>query len=411
MPESPNDLVKVFSNAGVDVQSVGVEQVEEVEKLLGLARSDPIEAVARVLKARQELCFVEETIHGGLRVAATLEHLQGDGATQLLLLGGVDDAAPAQADHLDDPEAPEPPQVMEDTGYAASTMATDGERVFAMFATGDVLAYDLDGEFLWFRGLGPLENAYGHAASLAVHNETVIVQIDQGHDPKAGVSALVGLDATTGEIAWRTPRPVPNSWSSPVVIQVGDQYQILTTADPWVIAYDADEGKELWRTECLMGDVGPSVAYANGIVYAANDMSDLTAIRASAADGFEIGDIVWTGDEGLPDTSSPATNGELVFIVSSYGTVTCYDAASGAKVWDQDLEATFQSSPVIAGPNVYLADADGVTHIFEAAREYKAVGSGNIAEMITATPAFIGGRIYLRGETHLYGIGTDETEE
>ena len=66
-----------------------------------------------------------------------------------------------------DGEAAEPPEVSEDTGYAAPTMATDGLRVFAAFANGDFAAADLQGQQVWVRHFGPLKNAYGHASSLA----------------------------------------------------------------------------------------------------------------------------------------------------------------------------------------------------------------------------------------------------
>ena len=99
----------------------------------------------------------------------------------------------------------------------------------------------------------------------------------------------------------------------------------------------------------------------------------------------------------------------MVFLAAGYGAVTCYDAKQGSKLWDQDFKTTFESSPVIAGKRVYVSDMDGVTRIFEAAREYKAVGQGAVGEPITATPAFIGGRIYLRDEKRLYCLGPQET--
>ncbi len=304
------------------------------------------------------------------------------------------------------------PDVMEDTGYAAPTVATDGERVFASFANGDVVAYDLEGEFVWMQEFGPVENSYGHAASLAMHEDKVIMQLDQTFDADEGLSALIALDAATGEEVWRTTRPVPNSWSSPIVIRTDENTQIITTADPYVISYNPETGEELWRVECLMGDVGPSACYADGLVYAANDMADVLAIRATAGGlGGAAGDIVWTADEGLPDTSSPASNGDIVILVTSYGTVTCYGAKDGAKLWEEDLGATFNSSPMIVGENVYLSDTDGVTHIFGAAREYKSVGTGTLEEPIHATPVFLDGRIYVRSEGNLYCIGAAETEE
>ena len=47
-----------------------------------------------------------------------------------------------------------PPEVAEDTGFAAPTMAADGRRVFAVFATGDLVCAGMDGKRLWAVNLG-----------------------------------------------------------------------------------------------------------------------------------------------------------------------------------------------------------------------------------------------------------------
>ena len=59
------------------------------------------------------------------------------------------------------------PEIPETTGYAASTMATDGVRVYVIFATGDVAAFTMDGKLVWAKSFGPLKNPYGYASSLA----------------------------------------------------------------------------------------------------------------------------------------------------------------------------------------------------------------------------------------------------
>ena len=46
------------------------------------------------------------------------------------------------------------PKVTEDTGLASSSVATDGNRVCAIFATGDVVCADMDGKQLWAKNLG-----------------------------------------------------------------------------------------------------------------------------------------------------------------------------------------------------------------------------------------------------------------
>ena len=65
----------------------------------------------------------------------------------------------------------EPPVVFDENeyAYAVTTCATDGQHVFAMFATGDLVAFDFKGNEVWNDDLGPLDNSYGHAASLTTY--------------------------------------------------------------------------------------------------------------------------------------------------------------------------------------------------------------------------------------------------
>ncbi|MCK5845577.1 MAG: hypothetical protein KAG97_12760, partial [Victivallales bacterium] len=60
------------------------------------------------------------------------------------------------------------PRATKDTGYAAPTMATDGRRVFAIFATGDIAAFDMSGGAIWRKSLGVPVNHYAYASSLLV---------------------------------------------------------------------------------------------------------------------------------------------------------------------------------------------------------------------------------------------------
>ena len=59
-------------------------------------------------------------------------------------------------------------------------MATDGRRVYAIFANGDLGAINFDGSVAWTKYLGPIKNTYGYAASLAVWGNNLLVQLDPG---------------------------------------------------------------------------------------------------------------------------------------------------------------------------------------------------------------------------------------
>ena len=292
---------------------------------------------------------------------------------------------------------PAPPKTTDDTGLSAPTLTTDGIRVYAIFATGDVTALGLSGKIAWARNLGIPDNHYGHASSLQTWQGKLFVQYDTNKGSK-----VMALDCSSGATLWETNRKVKISWTSPILIPAGNTYQLVLSADPLVAAYDTDTGKELWSVNCMMGEVGPSPAFGSGLVFAANEYARLAAIRPEGA-----GAIVWETDEYLPEVASPVTADGLLYVATSYGVVACYDAKNGTKYWEHECDAGFYASPVIADGKLYALDREGVMHIFHHGKEKQLISEPQLGEKTVATPAFANGRIYLRGEKHLYCIGTE----
>lgn len=297
------------------------------------------------------------------------------------------------------------PKISEDTGYAAPTMATDGRRAYAIFANGDVGAMDFQGNVVWAQSLGIPNSSYGFASSLATFKNLLLIQFDQGSEAKDNLSKAMALDGATGKTVWETRRPVPNSWPSPIVIHSGNRDQYVTAADPWVISYDPANGKELWRANCLRQDVGPSPVFRNGVVYTVNQSPNLSAIRADGQGDVTKTHVLWSGEDNLPDICSPLATDDYVLLVSS-GTLTSYEAKTGKKLWEKDLEGNCKASPGLAGKNVYLLSEEGKMLIIEPGpKGFKEVGTAELGEACTASPAFHNGRIYLRGAKNLYCIG------
>jgi outer membrane protein assembly factor BamB len=274
-------------------------------------------------------------------------------------------------------------------------MTTDGRRVYAIFANGDLIALDFDGNQVWTKNLGIPLNHYGHASSLAMFHDLLIIQYDQ-----RGSGSVMALSGKTGEKVWQTSRSVKISWASPVIINTGKRTELIMAAEPMIASYNPADGKELWRMNCISGEVGPSVAYADGVVYAVNDFSTLSAIA--------IGDqpkILWENTEYLSDIPSPLATDKYLFLVTSYGSVVCYDAKNGTKYWDQELETPVFASPILAEGKVFLLDKKGIMHIFQADQSYKVVSQPALGEGSSCTPAFANGKIVIRGDKNLYCFG------
>jgi outer membrane protein assembly factor BamB len=309
------------------------------------------------------------------------------------------------------PPPPGPNNPGELTGFAAPTPATDGLRVYALFANGDIAGFDLAGKQLWVKNLGYPVSDYGMSASLAVYKGRVIVQYDQGgqNDRK---SALIALDGATGQVAWTTPRAVDNSWTSPILIDTGGQVELVTSANPATIAYDPADGAELWRAESGLGkDLATSPAYAGNTVLVASK-ADTSIIKGAVAvsvggQAGPPGHIAWTEDKIAADVPSPLGIGDAFLVVHSGGDAVLCDAATGKTIWTRTLpvESNYYASPILAEGRVYLFDCKGGCVILKASREYQQLGRCEFDEACETTPAIVEGKIFLRCEKNLYCIG------
>jgi outer membrane protein assembly factor BamB len=88
--------------------------------------------------------------------------------------------------------------------------------------------------------------------------------------------------------------------------------------------------------------------------------------------------------------------------------LTCYKTADGTKVWEKDLVMNFLASPSLVGDRLYLLSEKGVMLIADISTEYKELAKCELGEDCLASPAFMDGRIYIRGESNLYCIGTTD---
>ena len=287
-----------------------------------------------------------------------------------------------------------PPKVTEDTGLSAPSLTTDGKLVFAIFGTGDLIAFDMNGKRAWAKYLGAPDNHYGHSSSLITWANKLLIQYDTNKGGKA-----IALDAATGEVVWETVRKSKISWASPVLAEVDGKYQLILTADPIVAGYDVETGEELWSVECMMGEVGPSVGYSDGVVFAGNEYAILVAIDP------KDGSVIWENDEYLPEASSPVAHNGLLIIATSYGVLVCYDAKTGEQYWEHDVGTTLYSSPIVADGKLFMMDNDGVMRVYEFSKEMKLISENDLGEIAGTTPAFSDGHIFIRGENNLYCIG------
>ncbi len=289
------------------------------------------------------------------------------------------------------------PKVLDETGFAAPTATTNGRYVAAIFGTGELVCVNMKGQRVWARHLGIPKNHYGHASSLMTHRNMLYVQYDQTED-----SRLLAFDLASGNPAWQVKRG-DIAWSSPILIDNKGRMELILTNSKSVDSYDPKSGELRWHVDCLAGEVAPSAAYADGVVFVAGEGATASAIDVGSHGSRPK--ILWQWDETLPDAASPLANEDYLILPTGFGVITCLDGKTGKVFWEHEFDDGFYSSPILVNDRVYIIDLSGTVQVFRMDDKFELLGASKIGEDAYATPAFVGDRIYIRGVTHLFCIG------
>ncbi len=295
----------------------------------------------------------------------------------------------------------------QDTSNAGPTPVTDGTRVYVIFPNGNVGAFDFNGDRIWARNLGLPDNPYGHASSLALYENLLLVQLDPASEAEE-CSKLRALDAATGKDIWQAKRPVESSWSTPGVVKTDTGPQIITIADARVMAHDPLTGNVLWSVECNGDQVAPSPIYAGGLVIASVTSDQVYAIRPNGSGDVTKTHVIWKQDDFIADVPSPVAAGTYLYVLDATGYLGCLDLKTGKLLWEHDTEQEFYSSPTLAGGKLYLVTREGTAIIVKPGAAYEELGRATLGEKCDTCPAFVGRRMYLRGKKHLFCIGKKE---
>ena len=285
------------------------------------------------------------------------------------------------------------PQVNDDTGLAASTVATNGKQVCAIFATGDVICANMDGKRLWAKNIGLPDNHYGYASSLLMFGNILIIQYQNNSDAR-----ILALNTKNGNQVWSKATKDKIAWSSPIIAKLGGKQAVIVMGNPAITAYSASNGAELWRVECMSGEVGSSPCASNGVIYGASEYATCVAINA------ETGEKIWEASDCLPECSSPVATKDLLYVATSYGAVCAYNTEDGSVVKQHELTTPFYSSPIIADGKIYLFSNSGKCYIFSTGKDFKLITSFETGEKTFATPAFTDGMMVVRTDKSLYVV-------
>jgi outer membrane protein assembly factor BamB len=300
------------------------------------------------------------------------------------------------------------------SSYASVTPVVDAESMVTAWSTPEhtyVAAFTHDGTELWKTDIGGWIGQHGYGTSpMFIGNLVVITSSQEPEKRENGFTPkdcfVVALDRKTGQVAWKTPRKIDTaSYSVPCIrtSAAGREELVLNSTAEGIFGLDPQTGRELWST----GPVFTMRTVSSPILW-----KDLVYGTTGSGGGgnylvaFKPGDTEpkYQLKKEMPYVPTPVFHGDLLFLWSDKGIVTCVKPDTGEQVWQQRVRGNFSGSPIRAGNKIFCTDEDGTVIVLAAGSEFKELGRNALGELSHSTPAVSGGKMFVRTISHLYAI-------
>ncbi len=294
-------------------------------------------------------------------------------------------------------------------GFASSTPVSDGKNVYAFFGVSGVFAFDLDGNFLWQQDVGWRNFNFGSSSSLAIHQDTLIV------NASIESQTVYGLDKKTGKGIWKID-DVLESWATPTLglNDQGDSELVIPQKDI-IRGFDPKTGKELWTCEAIPDYIVPTPVIVNGVAYCnGGKESRSLAIRLGGRGDVTKSHKLWQARIGTNVTSSIYHN-EHLYQIYENGVFQVLDSKTGQTVNRGRVKGATKvfGSPLLAGEKLYIPLLYSVA-VVAAKPEYELISMNNIAEdegEFRASIAVSGDRMFTRNDKFLYSVSPEKVAE
>lgn len=340
------------------------------------------------------------------RVWLTSSLTNGTGASLRLLgydLTSGQELFNTEVFHVDDSNSPNPKNSL-----ASPTPVIDpsGDRIYVHFGAYGTAALTTAGDVLWSTNF-PYISQHGNGGSPILYQDLLILSID-GYD----TAYVVAIDTITGKERWRAMRqaPVSQAYSTPLVIRVGENDQIVSVAAYRTTAHDPSTGKEIWSVGYRDGFSNvPRPVYGQGMVYLSTGFQtpSLLAVQTDGVGDVTNTHVAWRLNRGAPLTPSPLLVGNELYVINDFGIVTCINATTGDVHWQNRIGGNHSASPVYANGRIYFQSEEGITTVIQSGTNFQILAQNELDGETLASMAVSSGTVVIRTNSHLYRIATE----
>ena len=289
--------------------------------------------------------------------------------------------------------------------HASPTPIVEGERLYVHFGHQGTACLDLTGRVIWRNATLSYPPIHGNGGSPIIADDALIFSCDGGSDP-----FVVALNKTNGEVLWKVKRETEASktfsFSTPLLITVNGQKQVISPGSNVVCAFDPKTGREIWRVRYDGYSVIPRPVYGHGLLFIGTgfDRPTVMAIRPDGQGDVTNTHVAWTVSRGAPKTPSLLLAGEELYMVADNGLASCLDARTGRAYWQERVGSDCSASPFEAGGKIYIQDEQGLGVVIAASKEFRKLAGNALGERTLASYAVGDEALFIRTEKNLYRI-------
>jgi outer membrane protein assembly factor BamB len=291
-------------------------------------------------------------------------------------------------------------------GQASHTPVSDGERIYVMFGSNGVIAFDLAGNQLWQQKLGnERASRFGTASSPILHGKNVIVTAG------AESESIRAFDKMTGKEVWKTEAgSLSGSYSTPLIVPNSEGVEELLLSVPYEVwSLNPATGKLRWFAETKVDTAACcSLIAHDGIAYIIGGRGGgRTAVRLGGKNDA-ADNVIWSQYGGSYVPSPIFYKGNLYWI-NDRGIATCVDAKTGKQINSKRIGGRFYASVVLIDDKIYAVSRFDGTYVLKATPEFEQIALNKLSDDsdFSGSPAVSDGQLFIRSEESLYCIATD----
>jgi outer membrane protein assembly factor BamB len=281
------------------------------------------------------------------------------------------------------------------------TPTVDGDRLYVLTETGELVCMKTDGALLWQRNIlkefGARNIPWLISESPLVDGNLVVVT------PGGRGAGMAALDKMTGRTVWAAKELDDEAgYASPIAAEVGGVRTVMTLTAEAAVGVRMSDGKLMWRFPRVANNTANIATPVVGgdRVFFTSDYGTGGLLLALRAEGGAVRaqEVYFTRELQNHHGGVVLVDGYLYGYHNAI--LTCLEFATGKMMWRN--RSVGKGALVAADGNLYIVGEDNVVGLVEATPAgYREKGRFDIRDQgwpSWAHPVVTGGRLYVRNQ-------------